>query len=394
MEITPDVRLAAKVLNTPFLLLDLDILKSNYRKLLGIIPNLEIFYAVKANSHIRVLETLRDAGSSFDLASIGEIRKLLSLGVDPQRMSFGNTIKREEDIGFAFDHGIEYYAIDAEMEVEKVARNAPGSKVYARLHMSSTDSDWPLSKKFGTDIDHVQSILTYSKTLGLVPYGVSFHVGSQTYNKFKWKEAIMEVAEIFYSLKENHGIELSMINLGGGMPIRHVRPIPTVDEIGTIISDSIANYFQDVPNLRIFIEPGRSMVGDTGTFVSSVLLRSHKQTEEWVYIDAGVFHGLMETIEDFRYEIVVEGREEEETKIFTLAGPTCDSVDKMYDEVPLPQNTTLGDIMYIKNTGAYTAEYGSYFNGIEPPKVYVLQDIMSQLEEAREKEGQSTDTEP
>lgn len=391
MEITPYVRAAANLLKTPFLLLDLDILRSNYRKLLGIIPNLEIFYAVKANSHTRIVETLRDAGSSFDVASVGEINKLLSLNVDPALMSFGNTIKREEDIQYAYRQGIRYYAVDAEMEVEKVARNAPGSMVYARLHMSSTDSDWPLSKKFGTDIEHVQSILVYSKSLGLVPYGVSFHVGSQTYNKFKWKEAIMEVAEIFYSLKENHGIELEMINLGGGMPIAHVRPIPTVDEIGTIISDSIDNYFKDVPKLRIFIEPGRSMVGDTGTFITQVLLRSRKQTEEWIYIDAGVFHGLMETIEDFRYEIIVEGREEEDTSVFTLAGPTCDSVDKMYDEVLLPQNTTLGDIMYFKNTGAYTAEYGSFFNGIEPPKVYVLQDIQPELEAFLEKEAIKAD---
>lgn len=391
MEITPYVKAAAKLFKTPFLLLDMDILKSNYRKLLGIIPNLEIFYAVKANSHTRIVETLRDAGSSFDVASVGEINKLLSLNVDPALMSFGNTIKREEDIRYAYEQGIQYYAVDAEMEVEKVARNAPGSMVYARLHMSSTDSDWPLSKKFGTDIEHVQSILVYSKSLGLVPYGVSFHVGSQTYNKFKWKEAIMEVAEIFYSLKENHGIELEMINLGGGMPIAHVRPIPTVDEIGTIISDSIDNYFSDVPKLRIFIEPGRSMVGDTGTFITQVLLRSRKQTEEWIYIDAGVFHGLMETIEDFRYEIVVEDRETEDTTVFTLAGPTCDSVDKMYDEVLLPQNTTLGDIMYFKNTGAYTAEYGSYFNGIEPPKVYVLQDILPELDAFLEKEAIKAD---
>ncbi|HPE67774.1 MAG TPA: type III PLP-dependent enzyme [Thermotogota bacterium] len=375
MEITEKLKRFAEVYETPFLVLDMEQIERNYRRLQQAVPRSVIYYAVKANSHAAILKTLDRLGSCFDVASRGEIEKLLSLGISPERMSFGNTIKKEPDIAFAYEMGIPYYAVDCEMEVEKIARNAPGAKVYGRIQMSSVDSDWPLSKKFGTDIDHVQSILVLAKQLGLEPYGVTFHVGSQTYNKYRWKEAIVEVSEIFYSLKENHGIELKLVNLGGGIPIAHVRPIPSVEEIGTIVSEAIDNLLGDVEGLQVFIEPGRSMAGDAGTLVSRVLLRSRKQTEEWLYIDAGVFHGLMETIENFRYEIIVPGREYEETKIFTLAGPTCDSVDMVYEEVELPQGTTYQDVLYFKNTGAYTAEYGTHFNGIHPPKVYLLDDI-------------------
>jgi len=376
VEITNEIREVCKNLPTPFLLLDLDILKDNYYKVKNVTTNNEVFYAVKANSHPRIVETLRDLGSSFDVASRGEIDLLLSLDVDPALISYGNTIKKEKDIAYAYQKGVNLFVLDSRMEAAKIARNAPGTNVFVRLEMSSTDSDWPLSKKFGTDIDHVKELLIYSRELGLKPLGISFHVGSQTYNKYKWKEAIVQAAEVFFDLKENYGIELNLLNLGGGMPVQHTRPIPTVEEISEVIRDSIDQSLDFVKNLRVLIEPGRSMVGNIGTLTSTVVLRSQKQQDEWVYLDAGVFHGLMETIENFRYEIIVDGKDDQETKIFTLAGPTCDSVDLIYDEVELAENITLDDLVYFKNTGAYTTGYASYFNGIEPPKVFILQDLI------------------
>ena len=208
MEVTNSIYELAKNYETPFVLLDTKLLETNYKRLFSIMDNLEIYYAVKANSHPEIIKKLFTQGSHFDIASRGEIELLLSLGVPGQLMSFGNTIKKEKDIAFAYENNIEMYSVDSEMELEKIANNAPGSKVYARLLMSSDDSDWPLSKKFGTDIDHVIQLLAHAKGLGLIPYGVSFHVGSQTYNKYKWKEAIVQAAEIFYQLKEYENIEL------------------------------------------------------------------------------------------------------------------------------------------------------------------------------------------
>ncbi|MDY6895249.1 MAG: type III PLP-dependent enzyme, partial [Thermotogota bacterium] len=143
MELTQLIREAAKTIETPFLVLDTTYVKENYYKLKNSINDVEIFYAVKANSHTSILKTLRDLGASFDVASKGEIEKLMNLGISTDKMSFGNTIKKEKDIKFAWDNGVEYFAVDSEMEVEKIARNAPGAKVYGRLSMSSNDSDWP-----------------------------------------------------------------------------------------------------------------------------------------------------------------------------------------------------------------------------------------------------------
>ena len=378
MELTNLIRKAAKSLETPFLVIDTSYVKENYNKLKSSISNTEIFYAVKANSHPSILETLRDIGSSFDVASKGEIVKLMDIGVSTDRMSFGNTIKKEKDIKFAWENGVEYFAVDAEMEVDKIARNAPGAKVYGRLAMSSNDAEWPLSGKFGTDVDHLINILKYAKSKGLVPYGVSFHVGSQSYNKYKWKEAILTASEVFDKLYKE-GINLKMINLGGGIPVQHTKPIPSVEEIGDVINNAINEYLGWVNGLRIIVEPGRSMVGNAGITVSRVILKSIKGTQLWVYLDAGVFHGLMETIENFRYEVIVDGKENGEKITMTLAGPTCDSVDTIYDEIELPINIDYGDIVYFINTGAYTNEYATYFNGIEPVKVYTVKELEEAL---------------
>ncbi len=374
MEITQEVREIAKKVKKPFVLMDLDIVERNYKKLMNSIPGVRIFYAVKSNSHVKVVKKLRDLGSSFDVASKGEIKKLLEIGIHPSKLSFGNTIKKEEDIRFAYEAGINFFAADAEMELEKISRNAPHSKVYFRLSVGETDSDWPLSKKFGTNIDHVKDLILYANTLGLEPMGVSFHVGSQCYNKYSWKVALMKVADVFWFARLQ-GIKMNMINLGGGMPIKYVRDIPTVEEIGEVIDESVEEYFNFMDRPTLFVEPGRSMVGNAGTLVSHVILRSTKDMKDWVYLDSGVYHGLMETIEDLKYKVVVDGKEDHSTKIFTLAGPTCDSVDVIYDDIELPEDITLNDVVYFLNAGAYTVDYSTNFNGIEGPTEIFMDEV-------------------
>jgi len=362
-------------LETPFILVNLEMLRENYRQLKTNLPFVDIFYAVKANSHHRIINTLKDLGSNFDVASAGEIEKLLKLGIGPDRMSFGNTIKKEKDIEFAYSVGIDYYAVDCEMEVEKVACNAPGSKVYFRLSLDASDSDWPLSKKFGTDAEHIKFLAVYARNLGLIPYGISFHVGSQCNNKFKWREALKQVSEIFRGLLLEHSINLKLINLGGGMPVIYNKPVPTVEEISEVIRNSLEEYFYFVDDLKIIVEPGRSLVGNIGIMGSTVLLRSKKSDGEWVYLDVGIFHGLTEAIGGIKYKIVVEGKENNRKKVFKLAGPTCDSIDILYDAVELPEDITLNDRVYILNTGAYTTEYSTNFNGFYGPSVYFVEDL-------------------
>lgn len=362
------LRQIAEKYGTPVLVMDLAVVERNYRLLVENIRNCKVYYAVKANSHIEIVKLLRDLGSHFDVASRGEIEKLLSIGVEPHRMSFGNTIKKIEDIKFAYEVGIKMFAVDSEMELEKIAMVAPGSDVYVRISTNGMeeDADWPLTRKFGTSVSHAIELVKYARDLGLNPIGLSFHVGSQNYNPENWRTAIREASVVFEEAKQ-FGIELKMINTGGGMPVYYTREIPSVTEISRVINEAVEEYLGN--DVTVIVEPGRSMVGNAGIMITRVILRSRKGEENWVYLDAGVFHGLTETIQNIRYRITVDGKDGEELDKFVLAGPTCDSVDVMYYDAMLPKSTTLGDIVYIHTAGAYTTEYGTNFNGIPSPSI-------------------------
>lgn len=376
MLLTENIRNFARRTETPFLIMDLDIVEENYRKLKKAIPNCRVFYAIKANSHARVIERLRDIGSSFDVASAGEIKKLLNLGVSPRNMIFANPIKREQDIALAYDVGLKLFAADSKMEIEKIAENAPGSEVFIRLSVENKHSDWPLSRKFGVDSLVALELIAFANRMKLKPVGLSFHVGSQNYDLYSWKNAIEKASKVFYWAERHYGIHLRVLDIGGGMPVKHLKPVPTVEEIGETVCEAVCDCLGHLKDLQIFAEPGRSMVGDAGILVSKVLLRCRRGSEEWIYLDSGVFHGLMETIENFRYEIRVEGKDKDAKAPFVLAGPTCDSVDKMYDDASLPETITKNDVVYFMNAGAYTVEYGTHFNGMNSPEVYFVQDIL------------------
>src|SRR6195256_4721548 len=135
----------------PCLVVDLDIVRDNYQSFARTLPDSKVFYAVKANPAPEILKLLADLGSCFDVASIAETEAALAAGASSDRISYGNTIKKESDIATAFKLGVSLFAVDCEAEVEKVARAAPGSRVICRIHCDNTGSEWPLSRKFGCE---------------------------------------------------------------------------------------------------------------------------------------------------------------------------------------------------------------------------------------------------
>ena len=355
----------------PRLVVDIDVVRDNYLAFSKAMPDTRVFYAVKANPAHEILELLARLGSCFDCASIGEIEMVLAVGATADRISFGNTIKKERDIQRAYERGVRLFAVDCEAEVEKIARAAPGSKVFCRILCDGAGAEWPLSRKFGCQPELAPRVLELAHRLGLVAHGLSFHVGSQQTNPKMWDEALASSAAIFRDLAER-GIQLSMVNLGGGFPTRYLRDIPKVQAYGEAIFDSLCRHFGNrIP--ETIIEPGRGMVGNAGIIESEVILISKKSDDpsepRWVYLDVGKFHGLAETIDEaIRYPIRTR-HDGGEMGPCVIAGPTCDSVDVLYEKTPysLPFSLEIGDKVLIEGTGAYTTTYSSVgFNGFPP----------------------------
>jgi ornithine decarboxylase len=360
---------------TPALVVDLGRVVDNYRQLARHLPGAEIYYAIKANPAPRILTELAGEGAHFDAASIFEIRLAIAHGVPPGRISFGNTIKKERDIAAAARLGIGLYAFDSAGELEKLARGAPGARVYCRLLMTNDSAGWPTSRKFGCDVEMARDLLVAAQGLGLDPYGVSFHVGSQQTDLDQWDIAIARTRLLFTSLQEA-GIELGMVNLGGGMPVayggdREESPVPTPETGCRAIMDALSRHFGNhLP--RVIIEPGRALVGDAGIIEAEVVLISHKSygdERRWVYLDIGKYGGLAETMDEcIRYSIET-GHDGGATGPVVLAGPTCDETDVIYDRAryELPLDLAVGDRVRIIAAGAYTSSYCSVgFNGFPP----------------------------
>jgi len=358
----------------PCLVVDLEVVRENYRAFASALPDTRVFYAVKANPSPEVLTLLAGLGSCFDAASIAEIEMVLATGATPDRISYGNTIKKERDIARAFALGVRVFAADCKAEVEKIARAAPGARVFCRFLFDCAGAEWPLSRKFGCDPAMAVDVLEHAHRLGLEAHGVSFHVGSQQRRTQAWDHALKSAAAIFRACAER-GIQLAMVNLGGGFPTKYLREVPTVKAFGNSIFRALRKHFGNaIP--ETIIEPGRGMVGNAGIIEAEVVLVAKKSEADkvrWVYLDIGKFGGLAETMEEsIRYPIRT-ARDGGEAGPCVLAGPTCDSMDVLYEKTPyeLPISLEIGDKVLIEGTGAYTATYASVgFNGFAPLKAF------------------------
>ena len=350
----------------PYLLMDREAIIAKASLIGKFIHNSRAFYAVKANPEKRLVEMLKDFEIGFEVASEGELNMLISLGIAPERIITSNTVKTPRFIERAFDYGLRYFAFDSAAEVKKLARYAAGSHVYVRLSVPNEGSEWPLSKKFGVETDLANKLLIMAGENGLDPAGITFHVGSQCTNIYSWDSALNK-ARSLWDMAARNGIQLKLLNIGGGYPINYTKcvvDIPTIENrVNWILNQ---NFPKDI---EIFIEPGRAIVGDAGVFVTTVIGKASRVDENWLYIDVGVFSGLMESVGGIKYTYIVESNKA--AKKWTVAGPTCDSFDVMDRAVQLPE-PEVGDRLIILASGAYTTSYASVFNGFLVPKIILI----------------------
>jgi len=366
-----DAFLASEKPETPCLVIDVDEVAHNYAQFTTHAPWAEVFYAVKANPAAPILKRLNELGASFDAASPAEIRACMEQGVPAARISYGNTVKKTADVAWAHEQGVELFAFDSSAEISKLAEAAPGAKVFCRLVVANDGARWPLSRKFGCAPDEAEQMLLKARDAGLVPYGLSFHVGSQQIEADRWREGISWCGTLFGRLAEE-GVALEMVNLGGGFPVMYR------DDAGLELSNvfgpidrALSDFFPD-NRPRVMAEPGRALVATAGKLCTEVVLateRSYGGWQRWVYLDVGRYGGLAETEgEAILYPLELpEGSGE--TSAAVLAGPTCDSHDVLYEHATyeIPVAIQPGDRLVFGNAGAYTTTYASIgFNGFAP----------------------------
>jgi ornithine decarboxylase len=368
-------------LATPFVVIDVDLVEQRYHQLVAELPQASVYYAVKANPAMGLLERLHTVGSAFDVASPAEIDRCLAVGVDPRRISYGNTIKKRRDIEYAVSVGVRTFTVDADAELQKVidvvsaAGVAADTSVCVRLRHDCGGADWPLSRKFGCEATDVERLLVQASAAGL-RCGVSFHVGSQQRDLGAWDDTL-EVAATIVRRARERGAVVSFLNLGGGFPGTYREDAPTMAAYGAAVRGALARWLPAGLD-EIMIEPGRYLAADAGVLRTEVVLvsrRSPDDHERWVYLDCGKFHGLAETMDEaIRYRLRTP-HDGGATGPVALAGPTCDSADVLYEKTAyeLPLALAEGDLVDVLSAGAYTTTYSSVgFNGFPPLAEHVI----------------------
>jgi ornithine decarboxylase len=359
--------------DTPYLVVDLDIVVDRYRQLADAIPSARIYYAVKANPAAPVLRRLVELDSAFDVASPAEIDACLAAGAHPRDISYGNTLKKARHVAAAHAIGVTRFTVDSSAELDKILEHAPGADVCVRLFHDGEQADWPLSRKFGCDERDALAMMLRGAEAGHA-VGISFHVGSQQRSPSAWDEALAVVHRLSRRVADR-GVRLAFLNLGGGFPAQYLDDLAPMRAYGAGIRAALRRFGTDRPELMV--EPGRYLLGDAGVMRTEVVLVSHRSLDErrWVYLDCGRFNGLAETLDEaIRYRLRTT-RDGDECGPVVLAGPTCDSADILYDKstYQLPLSLRDGDHVDILSAGAYTTAYAAPgFNGFPAPSEHYI----------------------
>ena len=359
---------------TPFFLFSRKRLLDRFARFRRSFPGAATHYALKANSEPEIIRTLARAGCGFEAASKYELHMLQEARVPPDKIIYGTSVKPASHIREFFAYGVDRFAFDGISELEKIASVAPGSRVYARIVVNDAGSVFKFSEKFGTDKTTAVALLRHARELGLLPYGLSFHVGSQARNPSAWAAGLADVAHVMTDL-QRAGIQLEAINLGGGFPCHYASSeyVPDLCEVAQLTCERYAA----LPyRPRLILEPGRAIVAEAGVLVASVIARTKRSGHTWLFLDAGVYNGLFEAMAyqgSTRYPIEsVRLSNALGEALFALAGPTGDSPDVITREALLPADTNVGDRVIIRNAGAYSLSVTSAFNGFPKPAVHFV----------------------
>ena len=364
------IRQTLKKHTSPIMLIRKSVLTKQYRRFRSQLPKVTPYYAIKANPYPEVIRTFLKLGSHFDVASANEMNLVLSLGASPQKIIFANTIKSIEDIQEAYKRHVTLMTFDNEPELYKIAKHAPGAQVLVRIKVDNIGSLVELPLKFGADPEHAVFLLRKAKALGLSPLGVSFHVGSQCANEENYIHALEVSAGIFRQAKEE-GLTLSMLDIGGGFPIRYSdqEKTPLFESMARKIRIELQRLFDK--KIKVIAEPGRFLVGPAGVLITQVIGRTFRNNKNYYYLNDGLYADFSGIVFDHaKYELKTLRRGQK--FLSTIAGPTCDSFDTISLSEELPE-LDVGSVVYAKNIGAYSsASAVPSFNGFVPAKILVV----------------------
>ena len=368
----------AEKYGSPLLVLSLKQIEANYMCLKTYMPRARAFYAIKANPHPEILKTMIKLGSSFDVASDGEIRTLHDMGVEGERLIYANPVKTTGGLQACRECDVSKMTFDSASEIEKIRAICPDATVLLRLRIDNSSAHVDLNKKFGAAREHALDLMLKAKEAGLDMAGIAFHVGSQTVSADPYLHGL-DIARELFEEAAAAGLKLRILDIGGGFPI----PEPKVRfNLPEMLKQINARLDEDFPGIDVWAEPGRYICGTAVNLITSVIGVNERGGQPWYFLDEGLygtFSGVIFDQWDFK---LISFKEGEERVAATFAGPSCDSLDIMFRgkmTVPLE----VGDLLLVPSCGAYTSASATTFNGFSKAQFVVWEDICDSFAAAK-----------
>ncbi|HEY6457295.1 MAG TPA: type III PLP-dependent enzyme [Steroidobacteraceae bacterium] len=343
---------------SPLLIIDCERVRVQLRKLTKALPKVALHYALKPLPHPAVVQVVMQEGGYLDLATSGEVQLVRSLGASPERCIHTHPIKRAQDIRNAMEFGVSTFVADNPDEIRKFARFAQRARLLLRVSFRSPGAVCDLSRKFGCDPEHFLELARLAASLGVDVQGASFHVGSQAADPAKHVEAIEACGKLLAAARREKLGTLDTLDIGGGFPIDYGAPVPDIARFCAPIRQQLARLPK---RLRVIAEPGRFIAGPAAIGVASVMGRAQREGHWWYYLDDGLYGSYSGQLYDHARYPVEPLRAGSNPLPSVLAGPTCDSIDVIAENLLLPK-LEVGDLIVGRAMGAYTWASASEFN--------------------------------
>jgi ornithine decarboxylase len=349
---------------TPLLVLQPHLVARRYRELTDRFPGFRLHYAVKALPHPIVLSTIAICGGGFDVATSAEVDLLQQLGLPMDRCIHTNPIKKPVDIDVAYAAGIRTFVVENVCEAQKFAGRPADIELLVRLAFRNPAAKSDLSSKFGVEPTDAELLVKHVIAAGVQFAGFSFHVGSQSSSAQPYGAALRATLDLISHVTDSLGVRARVIDIGGGFPVDYRDHMPTIDTIADVVDGTLGTARAD---FTLLAEPGRYLVADCMTLLSTVVGTAPRDGQVWHYLDDGVYGSYSNVMTEDVHPPILALRELTDGGVscepVTLAGPTCDSADVIARDYPMPP-LDVGDVVVSPMMGAYTAVTSSRFNGI------------------------------
>ena len=343
---------------SPLLIIDCERVRVQLRKLKKALPKVDLHYALKPLPHPAVVQVVMEEGGYLDLATTGEVQLVQRLGASPERCIHTHPIKRAQDIRNAMEFGVRTFVADNPDEVRKFARLGERARLLLRVSFRSPGAVCDLSRKFGCDPENFLALARLAASLGVDVQGVSFHVGSQAADPAKHVEAIEACAGSWPRRGARSSARSIRWISAAAFPIDYGAPVPDIARFCAPIRQQLAKLPK---RIRVIAEPGRFIAGPAAIGVASVMGRAQREGHWWYYLDDGLYGSYSGQLYDHARYPVEPLRDGTQRLPSVLAGPTCDSIDVIAENLMLPK-LEIGDLIVGRAMGAYTWASASEFN--------------------------------